>query len=262
MQKQADEIRIFCVGDSITFGWGLPDENSTYPKKLQSLLDEQEAKGKYTVVNAGVPSYTSLQALRFIDRIMKYGPDLIILCVGWNDLSRSYREDWSRDILLGQSFTIRSEGAFSPAIFRATEDLRSRLENTWNSREIDDDKSPAEIAVLNYRQNLHEIVHYLRDHGVEIVILNLPTVFSSIHMSEAEISLARSFTDVQDLQLFQSVIDDTCESLDVQCLLSVFDLKMTDKYDYFYDHCHPVEKGTSVIAEEILRFLEIRSLIE
>ena len=46
-------IKVACIGDSITYGYGLPDrENNCYPHQLQLLLDAKE-KGKYEVRNFG-----------------------------------------------------------------------------------------------------------------------------------------------------------------------------------------------------------------
>ena len=49
----ADKTKVACVGDSITFGLGLPDRtNESYPAQLQKMLDEAEP-GKYEVRNFG-----------------------------------------------------------------------------------------------------------------------------------------------------------------------------------------------------------------
>jgi lysophospholipase L1-like esterase len=47
--------KILCLGDSITYGYGLDDAHS-YPARLQAALD-QEFPGHYSVLNGGVDAY-------------------------------------------------------------------------------------------------------------------------------------------------------------------------------------------------------------
>ena len=47
------KTRVACIGDSITYGYTLPDrEHEAYPVQLQKLLDEK-FPGKYEVRNFG-----------------------------------------------------------------------------------------------------------------------------------------------------------------------------------------------------------------
>jgi lysophospholipase L1-like esterase len=46
---------ILCLGDSVTYGYGVDDAHS-YPAELEQSLNEQDP-GKYTVLNAGVDAY-------------------------------------------------------------------------------------------------------------------------------------------------------------------------------------------------------------
>lgn len=50
----AAAIRIACIGDSITYGYGLPDrDKNSYPSQLQQMLDKEYGEGKYEVRNFG-----------------------------------------------------------------------------------------------------------------------------------------------------------------------------------------------------------------
>ena len=41
----AENTKVACIGDSITYGYGLADrERESYPAQLQKMLDEDEAK--------------------------------------------------------------------------------------------------------------------------------------------------------------------------------------------------------------------------
>ncbi len=73
---------IAAVGDSLTAGFGL-DEEESYPYLLQQKLEEDGYN--YKVVNAGMSAETSSGTLSRIDWILTLDPDIIILETGAND---------------------------------------------------------------------------------------------------------------------------------------------------------------------------------
>jgi len=78
----ADAPVILCLGDSLTAGFGLPEEQS-YPALLQARLD---ARGyRYRVVNAGVSGDTSAGGLARMDWLLRTFPDIVIVALGGND---------------------------------------------------------------------------------------------------------------------------------------------------------------------------------
>jgi acyl-CoA thioesterase I len=83
-----DVVRVACVGDSITEGYGLAIASKTgYPVVLDSILGE-----KYTVLNAG-RSATTLQhkgnfpywVAKEFSNVFAFQPDVIIIKLGTND---------------------------------------------------------------------------------------------------------------------------------------------------------------------------------
>ena len=91
---QEEQIKVACVGDSITYGHGISGwENNNYPAKLQEILGE-----KYHVQNFGHSGrtlspdgdqpYTESEQYRLS---LEYNPDIIVLMLGSND---SKPENW------------------------------------------------------------------------------------------------------------------------------------------------------------------------
>lgn len=73
---------IVAVGDSLTAGLGVPEEQA-YPALLEDRL---AADGHpYQVVNAGISGETSTGALSRIKWVLTLGPDIVILETGAND---------------------------------------------------------------------------------------------------------------------------------------------------------------------------------
>jgi lysophospholipase L1-like esterase len=83
--KSPGVFRIVCVGDSITFGFNV-DQPDTYPLRLQALLEERHPGRRIEVVNTGVPGWSWLQGLRFLElQGFTLDPDLVIEGHGTND---------------------------------------------------------------------------------------------------------------------------------------------------------------------------------
>lgn len=83
-QQESPALRILVVGDSTAFGVGVDDADSwpaLLEKKLAAALQRE-----VEVVNAGVPGYSTFQALRMAEKYAEEPkPDLLIVCAGFND---------------------------------------------------------------------------------------------------------------------------------------------------------------------------------
>ena len=79
------ELRVLCLGDSCTFGYGL-DHAQSFVQICEDHLAE-ELNEPVECINAGVPGYTLLQGRQlFTTRGQQYDPDVVVLCFGWNDM--------------------------------------------------------------------------------------------------------------------------------------------------------------------------------
>lgn len=78
-------ITILCVGDSHTYGAGVPRSHS-YPAQLQQQLNQQDLERGVSVVNLGVPGMNSaMVANRLEGQIAQFQPRLVIVWAGLND---------------------------------------------------------------------------------------------------------------------------------------------------------------------------------
>lgn len=97
------QIRVVCVGNSVTAGYGLADANTqSWPAQLGALLGN-----KYVVYNCGVSGTTMLKrgsspywnTSRFNDA-KNYNPDVLIISLGTNDAhpgNWQYKNDFYND---------------------------------------------------------------------------------------------------------------------------------------------------------------------
>jgi len=78
-------VKIIAFGDSLTAGYGLP-ENESYPAQLETALI---AKGyQVDVINSGVSGETTRGNLERAPFIRKQNPDIVLLGIGGNDALR------------------------------------------------------------------------------------------------------------------------------------------------------------------------------
>lgn len=73
---------IVAVGDSLTAGYGVAEEDA-YPPRLEQQL--RAAGYNWRVVNAGISGETSSGALSRVNWVLKLKPDIVILETGAND---------------------------------------------------------------------------------------------------------------------------------------------------------------------------------
>jgi len=77
--KAPGVYRIFCLGDSMTFGYGV-DEKDTFARLLSKRLPAAAADKRIEVINGGIPGYDiDRYGLVFKHIGLAYEPDLLIL---------------------------------------------------------------------------------------------------------------------------------------------------------------------------------------
>jgi len=86
--KPPGTFRILVLGDSMTFGWGVPEED-TYPARLEASLNQSHTAARckrFEVLNSGVGNYNSVQEITYFKELGKdWHPDLVILSFFIND---------------------------------------------------------------------------------------------------------------------------------------------------------------------------------
>lgn len=94
----ADEITIAALGDSLTQGYGLPQEDGFVPQ-MQAWLRDQGAE--VAMINAGVSGDTTAGGLSRADWTLTPEVDALIVALGGNDLLRGIDPAASRANLEG-----------------------------------------------------------------------------------------------------------------------------------------------------------------
>jgi len=87
LPKPPGTYRVLAVGDSCTFGSGA-GQADTWPAQLERELSRARGDLRFEVLNAGVPGFTSYQALRYLEiEGFDLEPDAIAFTTAVNDAS-------------------------------------------------------------------------------------------------------------------------------------------------------------------------------
>jgi len=108
--NQQKHVRVACVGDSITYGYGLDErQKNSYPAQLQQLLGDQFKVGNFGLSGSGVLKNAKragtdwhrcyAQHTEYLDSIA-FKPDLVVINLGindvvhWNELGDQFVDDY------------------------------------------------------------------------------------------------------------------------------------------------------------------------
>ncbi|MGE5692456.1 MAG: SGNH/GDSL hydrolase family protein [Candidatus Zixiibacteriota bacterium] len=163
--RLAGKKRILCLGNSVTFGWGVAEEEA-YPQVLQNLISSE-----YEVYNCAQTGYTTFQGKRLLDALLQQDqPDIVTIAYIWNDLlpaangiSDSKQKMPPPSILSVQNFLARFAayrwGRFFFLKISSKTPVASEMPR---------------VPVEEYRTNLLEILDYCRAHRVQPVLVLPP----------------------------------------------------------------------------------------
>src|SRR5262245_43331628 len=77
--KAAGAVRVVCLGDSFTQGYGVAADES-YPRRLEGLLAARDSAHRFEVVNLGVPGSNPRDYRHhLLDPGLAYQPDVVLI---------------------------------------------------------------------------------------------------------------------------------------------------------------------------------------
>lgn len=92
-EDAGDRQTLLMLGDSIVFGWGVPDD-ATLPAQLEGALAKAAPAGHWRVINGGQPGYSSAQSYMLLRELgLQLAPDLVFLELAGHNTRTSLRSD-------------------------------------------------------------------------------------------------------------------------------------------------------------------------
>ena len=167
---------VLAFGDSLTEGVGAPPEQS-YPAQLERII-------KRRVVSAGVSGETTAQGLNRLPKMLDtVSPDLVIICMGGNDLLHGIAPDViarnlkdmvrmlrarNREVVLVAVPNPRLALRPHPLYKQVAEEMHTPLEQDVVADVLSDSSLRSDLIHPNgrgYAKIAHEVADLLRKHG-------------------------------------------------------------------------------------------------
>ena len=168
--KSAGEYRIALLGDSFAFGWGVLEDQAFGAAMERSL--NSAGKGKYRVLNFGVPGYSTFQEVAvFESKGLAFEPDAVLVFFIDNDFGFPFfiRSLDGKNDSSGFALSRITSRAFTPE--RMLQELRSKgLDPNTVLARLDDLCASRGISLylaINPRKEWRELYNkltVLRDH--------------------------------------------------------------------------------------------------
>lgn len=84
--KRPGTVRILCLGDSYTFGWGVDENEEPYPRIIERVLNQDAGTTRVEALNLGIPGYNTRMENALLQRIAgQYEPDIVVAAYVMND---------------------------------------------------------------------------------------------------------------------------------------------------------------------------------
>jgi len=188
--KPANGYRIFCIGESTTYGHPYFDATS-YSGFLREYLRAAEPRRAWEVINVGGISYASYRIAFLMEELIKYEPDLFIIYVGQNEFLE--RRTYSRLIetpravretagVLAQSRVYSSlhrllkrsrAGASDASVL--PDEVEAILDGTVGPDDYQRDDEQRSQVVAHYRYNMSRMVEIAKSVGARVLFV-MPAV--------------------------------------------------------------------------------------
>jgi lysophospholipase L1-like esterase len=243
--------RIVAMGESTTFGWNVGDE-ATYPRALEVGLDSGTDEPSVEVINAGVPSYTSLQTLIYIRELLPvHEPDLVLINIMWNDIWYSSVKNWFPEMLV-----LRRPGALRQWLLKHSGIYCALMLRADSGSEVDHFN---QAALEFYAENLRAMVDECRRQGVAVAFVRPPFDISTARRGGPPILGQRYFTTPFLLKLMSAYVESS-QSVAEAAGVPVIDHRLSSDHTgqsaLFGDPIHPTADGNRMLAADVAAFVE------
>ncbi len=160
--KPGNGFRIWCIGGSTTFDVWAPNDQATWPAKLQSYLQEARSDRVIEVVNAGIPGEL-LNGSRddFEQHFDKVKPDAMVFYHGPNDLRRLAFEG-PPPVAKG----LEEKFAIVRSVRGAVQRKLPRIPAEWHGKRL------SSHAFGDLQQTILDLLHSARSRNVKVLMVS------------------------------------------------------------------------------------------
>lgn len=243
--------RVAIVGDSITFGWDLPLED-TYPYQTREKL--RSVGRNVEIMAMGITGYNLMQEYYLIkERALRFTPDLIVLQICLNDFEKTLgiRSDPKQQFLLTQYSEI-----FIPYLFKKTKLNHWLMARSYLFKLLNLKLAPS-IGNQNrgsaprdfYSSGTETAVDYLR--RTKALLAGTPCRFAAVLFPFRSDDMRQPY-----LVFYQTMLTElkalSVPTLDLNATLNS---SMATPEALWIDYIHPSRTGNQRVAEKLADFI-------
>jgi len=276
--KRKGETRIVFLGGSFVFDYNA-GPGRDWPHRIEEILRDR-GYSNVTVINAGTPGHHTFDSVgRLYSEIHCFEPDYVVICHSWNDIK--YFREVSPDSTLLELFPGLGSKNYSPGrLGRLLEKSRIYLllkwtlfsEAFWNRMTGPEGKLPegeylnsySPWAVRQLKLNFQMFADACHNIGAEPVLFTQPRLVSPTNTEEEKEKIWHRIQLLSHSALCQAFedCDSTARTVARRKNARFFDLAapFTGKSEFFSDHVHLSDLGSSRVAEAAADYLQ--SLID
>ena len=260
--KTPGTYRIIVVGGSTAFGGMATSDKKTFTYRLEEILNNPNSgfNRSFEVINAGVPSFNSMQELILIEmKLIELDPDMIIVVDGFNDaltyLKRDSRAGYP--YLFKKLEKMTSTEAFLKERARKIRIIRKILEFFEKREALTKTTFDSEVVKF-YENNLNNICHLLNSYGIKPFLVFQPILDYKNPLSENEKTALEHDTSMSRKLLVKLCDELQKKARNVALTNNALYLDSRTIYDgipdtLFMDDCHLNDKAQAILAEELYR---------
>jgi lysophospholipase L1-like esterase len=258
--KPRGTFRVLCAGDSVTFGFGVPQialkrpqdrppDWLPYPARVEKALRAANPGRAVEVAPLAVPGYSTHQGLAWMRRDLRaLAPDLVTVLYGWNDIGLRAEPDAAAMRTDAWSVFARGLLARSQALLR----LWSALHARGGGGSVGPVRGVPRVDRDGYVANVRAMTEVARAAGAAVVVIG-PVYRDRVEYPPEGDWIAERRTALRAAMEAAGV-----PYLEVPELTEA---SWPGNEPLFLEHIHPNQKGHRLLAERLLAFLGARALL-
>ena len=232
----AGVLRVLCVGDSITNGGAITDQDDTYPYRLQNLL---RASGRHAeVLNASAPGWAIANEAGWLRENGVFGSQVVVFTIGTLDLFQER----------AGSETVGSHPSFpSRAPAFALKNLVSHylVPRVLRRTVADPGAQLSAQSLEGARTNIAQLLdaaEFTARSGAKLTVLFVE--------QPGQFEMADSYTVLAKIMLFEALKEHEIPYVDTR-----ESIEQAGGVSLFRDHLHPNDQGNRVVANIAAKLL-------
>lgn len=238
--------RVVCIGDSLTFGMHLAEQNS-YPSQLYDKLQNRPGNS-IDVRNAGISGHTSIQVLERLDRdVIAFCPDIVVVWIGTNDgMLRKYADSRSDRPFDKPPVLYRSVLLTTIYAWEWLMPIVNLIRNSFGNV----NGYTARVNPDEFKMALSSIFRKLKQAGItKIIAVNIPRIPD--HFMNYPINLVKRQREIHST--YNEVIAVVAKSYDISVLDATCMLSNRREKIFMRDGLHFTSSGYKMVAEVVFQ---------